>query len=90
MVWGLAMKKIGGLWSVAGGVFGDDPFCYEESERRLCGVMQDRAKINGKWLILGDEIEGFKVMQIQERCVILENENQEIKTICLEKTRRFF
>ena len=56
----------------------------------LFGVMQDRAKINGKWLILGDEIEGFKVMQIQEKCVILENENQEIKTICLEKTRRFF
>ena len=50
---------------------------------RLFGVMQDRAKINGQWLILGDEIEGFKEMQIQEKCVILENENQEIKTICL-------
>ena len=57
---------------------------------RIFGVIKDRAKINGKWLILGDEIEGFKVMQIQEKCVILENENQEIKTICLEKTRRFF
>ena len=71
-------------------MLGYDPFVYEESEMRLFGVMQDRAKINGKWLILGDEIEGFKVMQIQEKCVILENENQEIKTICLEKTRRFF
>lgn len=84
------MKKIGGLLILAGFVFGYDPFLYEESEMRLFGVMQDRAKINGKWLILGDEIEGFKVMQIQEKCVILENENQEIKTICLEKTRRFF
>ena len=84
------MKKIGGLLILVGFVFGYDPFLYEESEMRLFGVMQDRAKINGKWLILGDEIEGFKVMQIQERCVILENENQEIKTICLEKTRRFF
>lgn len=84
------MKKIGGLLILVGFVFGYDPFLYEESEMRLFGVMQDRAKINGKWLILGDEIEGFKVMQIQEKCVILENENQEIKTICLEKTRRFF
>ena len=53
------MKKIGGLLILAGFVFGYDPFFYEESEMRLFGVMQDRAKINGKWLILGDEIEGF-------------------------------
>ena len=84
------MKKIGGLLILVGFVFGYVPIVYEESEMRRVGVMKDRAKNNGKWLILGDEIEGFKVMQIQEKCVILENENQEIKTICLEKTRRFF
>ena len=84
------MKKIGGLLILAGFVFGYDPFFYEEREMRLFGGLQDRVKINGKWLILGDEIEGFKIMQIQEKCVILENEKQETKTICLEKTRRFF
>jgi len=42
-----------------------------EPKLYLKAIFNDKANINGKWLRVGDEIEGYKVVKIDENGVVL-------------------
>lgn len=51
----------------------------------LEALLNQRAKINGIWIDLGEEISGYRLQDIQSDCVILKNHNE--ITLCFkEKT----
>ncbi len=71
-------------------VLGYDPFFYEDGEFKILGIMQNKVNLNGKWLRVAEEFEGFIVDKIGKNCVILrEAKEGDLKEICLVKKGKF-
>lgn len=76
---------------------GFDPFYYGQDSQsdeglNLYGLMKERANINGKWYKAQTTFDArntrFKILKIQNNCVILEESStQDLSTICLQKSR---
>ncbi|WP_456433457.1 hypothetical protein [Nitratifractor sp.] len=54
---------------------------------RLGAVVNDRAYINGKWLKVGDTIEGYKVDSVDNRSVVLKK-GEETVHLFLQKQKK--
>lgn len=67
-----------------------DPFFYEELDLRIFGIMPSKVNLNGKWLGLGEEFEGFVVSEIGKKCVVLKSKiREDLREVCLAKERKF-
>ena len=59
-----------------------------EPKFKLYAVMNSNALINGKWVKLGESINGYKVMKITQSDVILSKSSKEIKISTKSKYKK--
>lgn len=80
---------------ILGQLLFSDPFYYgvwETKKLRLFSILHTKANINGAWVSLNEKFvhgnENFRLLELQDSCVILENVESQIKQkLCREKPK---
>ena len=49
------------------------------SDLKVYAVFQDKVNINGKWVKVGDIVNGYKIVKITNKCIYLKQNNKILK-----------